>query len=56
MKAGIALAETGMSDGSGDSAISSGFLEFKVLNSPQWSLQRGSTPWTSLHGVEPAEM
>lgn len=42
MKAGIALAETGMSDGSGDSAINSGFLEFKVLNSPQWSMQNFS--------------
>lgn len=27
VKAGIALAETGKSDGSGDSAINSGFLE-----------------------------
>lgn len=42
VKAGIALAETRMSDGSGDSAINSGFLKFKVLNSPQWSMQNFS--------------
>lgn len=49
VKAGIALAETGMSDGSGDSAINSGFLEFKMLNSPQWSVQNFS-PFSPAEG------
>lgn len=53
-KAGIALAETVMSDGSGDSAINSGFLEFKMLNSPRCSLQNFSpfSPAEGFHAVD----